>query len=330
MFLSLGSALPFEDLSSRSEQGASLNYTTIFQFPTNGSWIENQAHRPNGNLLVTRADVCELWEINPVTKSGSLVSNFSDCSSASGITKIGYDAYAVITGQFHLQNFSVTAGKPSPLWRVDYEDCETEDDSPQVSLIANTDVAFTNGAVTFAKDTILLVDSLKGAIWKVNTNTGASSIVISDPTMSPNTSSPVLSIGINGIRLHDNFVYYTNTGLALFCRIPIDSNAASTGPAQVLARNVSIDDFTILNDGTAYIAGDPSTFVFEAVPPYANFTIAAGVAGSLEVAGSTSVKFGSTHWDSDTLYVTTSGSQLKPVSGRVEPGKVVAVCGLQR
>ena len=321
VFMSLG--------FSFRRSAANLTYTTVYQFDTNGTWIENQAHRPNGNLLVTRVDLCELWEINPSARSGSLVANFSDCTAATGITKVGHDVYAVVTGAFNNHNFSITPGKPSLLWKIDYASCETDDDQPKVSVVTNTTIAFPNGATTLNKDTVLLTDSYGGSVWKVDIESGASSIAISDPTMARNATSTGINLGVNGIKIHGGYLYYTNTAKGLFCRIPIDSNAHATGPAQILAQQVAVDDFTILGDGTAYIA-NPTTFVYEAVPPYAGFSIAAGAAGSFEVAGATSVEFGSTSWDRDILYVTTSGSQVAPVNGRIEPGKVVAVSGLKR
>ncbi|MBE7181550.1 MAG: hypothetical protein INR71_10145, partial [Terriglobus roseus] len=72
--------------------------TTIFQFPDNGSWIENLAVRPNGHILVTRIDVPELWSVDPSAGTASLVHDFAGpgVTSLLGIAAVRRDVYAVV------------------------------------------------------------------------------------------------------------------------------------------------------------------------------------------------------------------------------------------
>ena len=76
----------------------------VYQFP-NGSRAENIAVRPNGDLLITRVDVPEIYLINPSSASpnATLLHRFSDKLSTSGIAETAPDTFAVITGNSSLQ-----------------------------------------------------------------------------------------------------------------------------------------------------------------------------------------------------------------------------------
>lgn len=71
----------------------------IYRFP-NGTWIENNAVRRNGNLLLTLLSTPEVWEVEPWTQSGNntaqLVHHFEGAEDVDGITELSPDIYAVI------------------------------------------------------------------------------------------------------------------------------------------------------------------------------------------------------------------------------------------
>lgn len=86
-----------------------------------------------------------------------------------------------------------------------------------------------------------------------------------------------------------------------------------------------MDDFALRNDGTAYIAGFATNAVVEITPARA-VSVIAGYLNSTLVAGATAAQFGRRRWDTNTLYVTTSGARLAPVNGTfTEGGKIVAL-----
>ncbi len=74
----------------------------VYKFDGTDAWAENIAVRPNGQILITRMDNGELWNINPVTKEGILVRKFP-ASTLTGITEVRPDIYAVISGQLTLR-----------------------------------------------------------------------------------------------------------------------------------------------------------------------------------------------------------------------------------
>ncbi|KAH7012345.1 hypothetical protein B0J12DRAFT_778574 [Macrophomina phaseolina] len=293
--------------------------STLYQFSSNGSWVENLAVRSNGELLVTRADVPELWSVSPSKGSASLVYSFPNANGLLGITEICPDVFAVVAGVLSLSTATATPGS-FVIWKVDLKHRK-----PIVTLTkAIPEALFLNGVTTFdAKlGIVLIADSVKGAIWRLNTKTGAYSIALSDPTMLPAPGQP---IGVNGVKVFNRHVYYTSSTQGRFCRVAVDAQASSTGPVEIIAGGFFQDDFTFSHDGTAYITTNVENTVLK-VTPQGQLSVVAGSANSSVVAGATACQFGRTQKEEGVLYVTTSGAQAAPVNGTfIEPGKVVAV-----
>lgn len=190
-------------------------------------------------------------------------------------------------------------------------------------LATIADSKFIDGITTWSPDVVLAGDMFIGGIFAVDVRTGSYSLPIQDPTMAPVSGGLAVPIGINGLKVLRNeshaWIYYTNTAREMFYRIPVslDDIPQAIGAPEVLAKNITADDFALLVDGRAYIAGNAEPVVWD-VSPTDQVSVAIGGAGQDVVLGSTAALFGKTEWDKGTLYVSTSG-------GGVEAGKVVAV-----
>ncbi|KIM93825.1 hypothetical protein OIDMADRAFT_35289 [Oidiodendron maius Zn] len=186
------------------------------------------------------------------------------------------------------------------------------------------DAVLFNGLTKWNNTSVLVADSAKGVIWKVDIETGASSIALSDPTMTIPTNASI-QVGVNGVKVSDGFVYYTSTARQIFCRVPVDSSAAPTGPVEVVASGFPQDDFVIFPDGTAYVATNALNTIVK-VTADGTVSLVAGSLGSLPLASDTDCQFGRTARDSNVLYVTTAGGTSDPVNGTlVVPAAVMAV-----
>lgn len=104
-----------------------------------------------------------------------------------------------------------------------------------------------------------------GCIFRIDTLTGTSDIVVqSDALSAPANGSS--EIGINGLKTHGEYAYYTNTALKTFGRVKItDDGTAVPGKdgkveVEVLAtlnpgkEEYQWDDFDFDKEGTAYVA----------------------------------------------------------------------------
>ncbi|KAJ5683614.1 hypothetical protein N7462_006779 [Penicillium macrosclerotiorum] len=301
---------------------------TLFQFPNNGSWVDNIVLRSNGNLLLTRLDVPEVWSVDTTNGNATLVHSFANATSCFGISEIDDDVFAVVVGNFSTETYQPTAGSFS-VQKLSFQDVEDNESSRMLDhatvshIAALPDAQALNGMTTFTKESrlVLVADSPKGVVWKVNTETGDYSVALNDTTMMP-AEGQALPLGINGLKLLDGYIYYSSTTRMEFCRVKVREDATPAGDYEVIASGFLPDNLDVASDGTAYIATDPQNSVVR-ISPYGQISLVAGGQLSTQMPGPTSCRLTE---DGKTLYVGTSGGQVAPVLGTfMEPGKVVKI-----
>ena len=298
----------------------------IYQFPELGTWVENLAVRANGQIIISRLDQPVVQQVDPFTpgKEPVTIYTFPGALGALGITEYAPDIFAVLTG-----NFSLATGTNPPgayaVWKVDMRRYNGPG-TATVTKITDIPIALLlNGATTldFIKGTILLADSQSGTVIRVDTSQGTYTVVQKDPTMEGIPTARV-TIGINGLRIRDGYLYFTNTNKNLLVRVPINPDGTARGAYETLVVNTvgTFDDFALDVFGEFFnCQGAGNTL--------AKITVKGGVGTEQEVAGNatseviagnTSARFGRTLVDLTTLYVTTNGGR-PPLEG----AKIVAV-----
>lgn len=317
-----------ELVSPSSNQEPQVKVETLFQFPNNGSWVDNIALRPDGSLLLTRLDVPEVWSVDTTTGNATLAHSFQNATSCFGISEIDEDVFAVVVGNFSTETYAPTPGSFS-VKKLDFSNFNTPN-TDQVShtamvshIAALPEAQALNGMATFSKDShlVLIADSPKGAVWKLNTQTGHYAMALNDTTMLP-AKGQALPLGINGLKLVDEYIYYSSTTRMEFCRVKVNADATAAGDYEVIASGFLPDNIDVASDGTAYIATDPQNSVVR-ISPSGQISLVAGGQLSTEMPGPTSCRLSS---NGKTLYVGTSGGQVAPVLGTFkEPGKVVKI-----
>ena len=168
---------------------------------------------------------------------------------------------------------------------------------------------------TLNPTTVLVADSRKGVVWATNIETGVSRIVISDPLMLPTSAFP---LGINGVHLHDQTLYFTNSALSLFAKIPIHPDGTAAGAPVNISHGIpggSYDDFTIGEHGDAFLVTSTGNSIEEVGLGGEPQVIVAGNLNSTEIAEPTSAAFGRGRGERGILYVTTGGGLAVPVNG---------------
>lgn len=346
--LSLISALAFApNVQGRAVQASARpnlpSARTIWQASSIPTWIENLAFRPsNGDILFGLVTEPSLYQLeDPLNQAtAKLLHEFPDVTSVLGMSEIADDVFAVVVGNFSTTTVTATKGSFS-LWKVDFANKNFGDgESPEISKITDIPEAmFLNGLTRAESDrhhkhkeqlaAVLIADSVLGAVWKVNTNTGDHEKVISLPEMLPPTNAS-LDIGINGIAIYDSSLYWTNTASESIYAVPIDSSTCSTLPNTIVRTvaegvGIAVDDFSFDYSGNLYVAGGDTVVVFTDAADRSKSKlqpkIVVGSVTMMTVAGSTSMRFGE-----DVLYVTTDGGMAAPVNRTVvEAGKIVAL-----
>jgi len=292
--------------------------------------LENLAIRPNGNVLITRFDVPQLWEIDPSSGSTVLVHDFQSQTTNTilGITEYEKDIYVVGGGTLNQTSF---LGKPGTwaVWRVDLR---AKNSPAKVDLITTIQEAILlNGLAVLPPPTmrrderssksksILVADSASGVVYTVSPSQKSYKVFYSDPdTMSPAPNAFPL-IGVNGVRFftdraRTSYLYYSVTSVSRFYRVRLDKNNVVEGvPELLLSPTYALDDFALTNHGTAYIASNTGN-VFVKRDSDGSVTVIGGNGTNRTVfAGATSVRLGKIR-GRDMAYVTTFAGRLLAIT----------------
>lgn len=295
-----------------------------------GVWVENILVRPSGSILVTLiAPGPQVWQIDPSTGSAYHVATFPNAESCLGIAP-GADLNTVYV---IASNYSASTAEPSTptaaIWELDLSDFDPpscNDNSVHQRLAAYLPSAL-NGLTALPtegdKPPLLLAASLggpgPGEIWRIDPATGASSIAIEDPLTNYNQSAPPPPIGVNGVRLHGEELYFTNSAQGLLARAPIDTHTGgTTGPPEVLVQGLVFpDDFVVNEVGDAFVAVPEEGIVGVVKAGQNRLTKLADAPGPTACGLSE---------DGKSLYVTTSGGDAMYSNGsETVPGGVLRV-----
>ena len=232
--------------------------------------LENLAQRSNGHLLLTASNQPYLYDIDPHASSPKpkILPKLSDVGSIFGIAETAPDVFAVAAGNYTTSNHSTRVpGEPTSgsfsVWTLNMTAAE-----PIVKLItAIPEAELLNGAAALNgfTGTVLIADSILGAIWKVDVATGDYSKAVQNSAFAPNASEPVGdSFGINGLRIFREKVYFTNSAQGTFARIPVNSDGSAAGDVEILARTAqpsleTYDDLDMDPEGNVWIASHSFT-----------------------------------------------------------------------
>ncbi|GKT66329.1 hypothetical protein ColTof3_13668 [Colletotrichum tofieldiae] len=307
---------------------------------SNGTWLENLAVRPNGNLLVAQAyPTSVLYTVShPSRGKPSLESlvNIPTVQNLHGISQVsvssGQETYIVIGGN--------ATGLAGPItgefsaWILSFVRTSHGErvDARKISDMSEHST-FLNGVTSIpgVSNAVLVADSATGVVGYHNVTTGDfDTTAFTFPEMST-VGGASSSIGVNRIHILDSYLYWTNSFFVSLFRVRIlPSGYPVPCATPELVANLSgtattLDDFAFGNDGGVYITTNLDNSIIRVDPATGLSRTVIGSKDSMLVAGSTTVAFGK-GLHGGTLYVTTSGPLGAPVNGtKTEGAKVVAV-----
>lgn len=172
------------------------------------------------------------------------------------------------------------------------------------------DAGFLNGAVTLNSTSgdVLIADSAKGGVWKVNVRTGVvTNVIYEEPLLKP-IPGRMPEMGVNGLHIRDGELYFTSTNQGVFGRVPLNADGSAAGPATTVASGLDADDFILDDKGQAYLFINIGNEVVKVGVPGGEATVLAGSQADLStIAGPSSGAFGRTLLDKTSLYVGSNG-----------------------
>lgn len=287
--------------------------SVVYETETIGPWFENLAVRPSGTILASRMDAPQLWHIDPDNKTGVPLVEVPGVLSTTGIAEVAEDVYVFAAGNFSFETRSVVPGSFS-VWAVDL--AGAGDESPVPELVASfPDAGFLNGVAAWDDSRVLVSDTTGGVVYVLDINTGEFSVALDIPEVAI----------ANGIRARNGTVYVVSGDSGSIYRIPVDEDAGLNGTPELIAADLSLDDFDIADDGTIYGAAVWNSQVVK-IAVDGEVTVVAGGADSLELLSCTSVRLGRRKSDKETIYVSTMGNGAFPEPGDASTeAKIVAI-----
>ncbi|SPN96473.1 uncharacterized protein DNG_00001 [Cephalotrichum gorgonifer] len=299
-----------------------------------GSWLENIAVRPNGDLLATllepTPDIIIVRSPSSRQPKTEVLTSIPALTRLLGITEVstgkhGKETYVIVgdNGSQSCSAYAVTFGRGRHR-------------KPTVSKIIDfdADTTFVNGLTSIPGiDNAILVGDSAGRVGYLNLSAGTFDPFAFDyPALKPDNSAD-LKIGVNGIKISDGYLYFSNFNLLTLSRIAITPQGypaphADTELVADLATIgvIGLDDFAFDKHGNIYLTSNIDNKLVYVEVSTGKSTVVVGGDLEMTVAGDTAAAFGRGHSDSEMLYVVTAGGKGAPVGGnRTEGAKVVAV-----
>lgn len=301
-----------------------LSVNVIHQFPK-PTWVENLAIRSDSSndILCTIFTTPDLYLVDPSTGSATLLHSFPSILGLLGIAQIGHDIFYVAGGNFSLTTLVSTPGSFA-VWEVDIRGYDEHGvDGVKVNKIVDIKEAMLlNGATRLdsASKILLIADSFLGGVWEVDVEKGTYKLGIVMAEMKP-TSGPGFSIGVNGIKVKDGYLYFDNTAQETLSRIAIDPGSGTvSGAAEVLASGIEPDDFVFGKGDLIWIAQN-SLNTISVLLKNGTVVNVAGSSNSLAVPGPSACEFG---WE-DKLYCSATGGLVSQVNGMFVGGEILEI-----
>ncbi|KAI9150596.1 putative hetero-Diels-Alderase [Paramyrothecium foliicola] len=272
----------------------------------------------------------ELYRLrDPLSQSpqAELVHQFDSINGLTGITETEKDTFIVAGGTF-LPPVGMGISDPESwgLWQVKLRGSGK---APTITKVIDTpDIPFINGMVTnpYNKAEVLFNDFVNGVVYKINLKTKIYKAIIDVPEMKAPPGSPLRPL--NGLKIHNDFLYWSNSASGILARLKIDKTGLPTKTAQVEILSQTgyiLDDFAIDSTGTPWITAKVNNTILS-VTPGGETIVVAGSPGEFTVASAAACAFGRTAKDQHILYLVTSGGLSIPINGTLtEGGKIIAL-----
>jgi sugar lactone lactonase YvrE len=204
-----------------------------------GEQPENIVAEPDGNLLVTLDFVRKVVRLTPRGAQQVLATLPAppDGGADVPVTHTALATGLVLTteGTIYVGYVAGDAGFTG-IWRLE------ADRTPRRVTTLPAD-SFPNGmAVDEHSDELYIADSIRGTIWRARLSGGNAEIWVAREEL-----VPTKILGANGLKVHDGFVWVSNSDQKTLVRYPIESDGTA-GAAQTVASGRALDDFTFVGD----------------------------------------------------------------------------------
>ncbi|KAI1324489.1 hypothetical protein F5Y16DRAFT_380767 [Xylariaceae sp. FL0255] len=235
---------------------AAITSRQLWQFPTT-NMIENIAVRSNGHILLNTFTNATMYTIDPNDpKAPIIAAQVPNKTALSGIAEVAPDVFAIGAGVLGSYNFTDNS---TSVWLVDFHK-PADLTATSVSHVADIpEAVIINGFVSLPKNPhiVLTPDSATGKVYRINTLSGEVDVAFANPKLGLPTSY-VVPLGMNGLHVHGEYLYFTQSAQKYYGRVKISDTGDKTGAIETVvtmpADGTGYDDFALASDGTAYVS----------------------------------------------------------------------------
>jgi hypothetical protein len=202
-----------------------------------GAFLENLSVDPNGRLLFT-------------SYINQTLMRWDGRSAPTPLVKLGVHPVAVLA---RANDIIVSAHAKSfmdgPAFSATNQLLVLDRNGALKKRVAAPNARFLNGMVEISPELILIADSIAGTIWRFNPSTGLIDTWLADPLLAADPAQASKKPGANGLKLHDGWLYVSNSARGTIHRVRLASGLPK-GALALYATPGAVDDFTFLADGT--------------------------------------------------------------------------------
>jgi hypothetical protein len=263
------SSLALAGVGYTTAVSAATEVRLIYQFP-DGTFIENIALRPNGELVLNTFADGQIFTIDPTDEQPvpQLAAKIPEVTGVTGIAHIGPDIYLVSAGITDIPNMTFDDGSAQVNVIDLNQPCSGSNQT--ITLVRKVPEAnILNGMTSLPGQPhlFLSVDSKTGDIYRINIETNDIDIAFQDDQLGLIENPPV-PLGGNGIHASEGYLYFTQSARQYFGRIKIGPTGEKLGEVEVITKLISnstaisvYDDFTRGPDGAFYVTQEPQSLI---------------------------------------------------------------------
>lgn len=318
-----------------------------------GTWFENIAVRPNGDILANNlnadAGIYIIKKASTSRPQTKLLVDPKDLKNANAV--LGIDR--VNTGKDAEEVFAFVSGRTNGpgqyvpgsygIWTATFptkaghkgKDCSDDDEDVKLKHISpgKETSGLLNGltSVPGLPNVVLVADTV-GLVARVDLATGefddTAFVYPDEMKAAPDAALP---FGVNGVKVRDSHLYWSISSTSSIYRIPIGKDAypvAGAKPelvADLTPLSVGVDDFSFDADGNIYTAHFVGAKVVRVDGKTGKAELVFNGGGVAEGHGLTAVAMGRTKNDKHTLYATSTGPMGDAAGTSAEGAKVIAI-----
>ncbi len=260
--------------------------------PRSGELPEGVTVDQHGNVFASLSPLGQLVKIPTGTNEAVFFGSVSGLASGDiGLLGLAVDQRSNVYGAVYSP-----AGTATGVWKFDR-------DTGAEELVPGTDAMMFPNSVAFDKrGTMYITDTIAGAVWRVARGGTAELWIQSDLLKGNGAAGFPFPIGANGIAVRHNTVYVGVTEQGSIVNIPIGPKGAPGVPS-VLAtiQSAAIDGIALDVHGNVYFADPLNRSVVKVSADGSSYETISDDGGFLD--GPTSVVFGTSHGNNQSLYV---------------------------